>query len=197
MCKTYVKGDGDENYLGLILCSINFFPKPLDNSTIQRPIVIETRNYKKYKLISIIYKANNRPVLNNGSSPSCKTVITFNGKTRSTKIERPDTNPTWGEVMFISTYLNDCLDLSDNIHMEVLACGGITDTLLGKTEIEVSKIKKYNSQNYIENELYKHVKWYNLYQGTKQLEAKVLASFLIVKLTRQGKEEINLSNKQQ
>jgi len=43
--------------------------------------------------------------------------------------------------MFISTYLNDCLDLSDNILMEVFSCG-FDDTLLGKTEIEVGKIKK-------------------------------------------------------
>jgi len=141
MCKTQVKGDADENYLGLLLCSINFFPNPPDNSGVNRPIVIETRNYKKYKLISIIYKANDLPVLNQGSLPSCRTNISFNGKTRKTKIEKSDNNPIWGEVMFISTYLNNCLDLSDNILMEVFSCG-LVDTLLGKTEIEVGKIKK-------------------------------------------------------
>lgn len=192
MCKTQVKGDSDENYLGLLLCSVNFFTK---TDTLQeRPIVIETRNFKKYKLISIIYMANDLPVLNKGSLPSPMIEITFNGKTRKTKIANENINPVYGEIMFISTYLNDVLDLSENIRMSVIDKGGLTSPLLGYTEIEVGKIQKYNSQAYLESDLYKHAQWYHLYEGAKKLKAKVLASFLIVKLTKQGKEIISLDN---
>jgi hypothetical protein len=60
------------------------------------------------------------------------------------------------------------------------------------TEIEVGKIQKYNSQQYIEREIYKHAIWYPFYVGTKKLTAKVLATLMIVKLTKQGKETIDL-----
>ena len=194
MCYTSVKGDNDENYLGKILLSINFFQKDIGKNQ-QRPVVSEIKNFKKYKLISIIYMANNLPVVRKGQQPSPRVQISFNGKTRSTQVENENINPVWGEAMKISTYLNDCLDLSDNIKLEVVDTNGITNTVLGKTEIEVRKIQKYNSQNYIENDIYQHAVWYSLYDGQKKLDSKVLACFLIVKLTKQGKEEIDITKR--
>jgi hypothetical protein len=195
MSKTELKEETDQNFLGFLLCAINFFPKDSYNP---RPVVIETGNYKKYKLLSIIYTANNLPVNKSGNLPIPKVQISFNGKYVETQKNIEATlDPEWGEVMYISTYLNDCMDLADDIHLEVIDTDGI-DKVIGSSRIRVNSIPKYNSQVYIENDIYKYANWYYLYEGnngTKKLDAKVLAAFLMVKLTKQGKEPISLKNK--
>lgn len=125
---TQVKGDTEDNYLGLLLCSVNLFVVPKE-SRINRPIVIETKNFKKYKLVAVLYMANDIPVVNKGKLPKAKIEINFNGKTKSAISDDESVNPVFGQVIFISTFLNDCLDLSENIKMVLSDESGFTSSL--------------------------------------------------------------------
>lgn len=195
MCETTIKGDSAENYLGFLLCSINLFPK-IEDDTHKRPLLFQTTNFKKYKFISVIYMANSIPVASS-SLPKPKVDIIFNGKRKSTtRLKEGTINPIWGESLYLSTLINDSLELSEHIRMEVYDESPILKNIyIGQAEIPIVSIKKYNHQTYIDNEIFQLAKWYDLYHGTHKLKTRVLAAFFIVKLIRQVPENIKISDK--
>ena len=193
-CETSIHNDSEENYLGTLLYSLNFFQKN-DLYSQERPIPIQNNNKKKFKLISIIYMAKSLP-LSGSQLPNSYVSVDFNGcKTKSTNVFPNSDNPVWSEALFISTYLNDCLDLSPNARITVYDKGIITSNEIGSFEVNIGSIKEYIGQHNIDNEIYKLAKWYKLTDGIRVTKGEVLAAFFIVKLTKQGKEVINLKNK--
>ena len=188
MVYTDIKEDSEKNYLGALLFSINLFQKDKEH---KRPIYVESKNMKKYKLVSLIYMANDLPPMNSEGLADPRVEVNFNGKSKSTKIIEKNLNPVFSEALFISTIMSDNLELSDNVKVNVKD----RNDLIGSCEISLLELKKYNHQDYIENEIYKNSKWYYLYNGTNKLKAKILINFFIVRLIRQGKEKINLLNK--
>ena len=193
-CETSIHSDSEDNYLGTLLYSLNFFQKN-DLFSQERPIPIQNSNKKKFKLISIIYMAKSLP-LRGSQLPNSYVSIDFNGcKTKSTNIFQNSDCPVWSEALFISTFLNDCLDLSPNAKVTVYDKGLLTSSEIGSFEVKIGSIKEYIGQHNIENEIYKLAKWYKLTDGIKVTKGEVLAAFFIVKLTKQGKEVINLKNK--
>jgi hypothetical protein len=196
MCYTTVKGDTKENYLGLMLCSINLFAVCHDDEIHKRPQLNETNPIKKYQLISVIYMANDLPVTSN--LPKGFIKISFNGEERRTDaFEEGNMNPIWGHSLRISTLLNESLELSEHIKMELYDESSVFGaTYIGQAEIPIVSIQKYNHQTYIDCDIYKLAKWYHLYHGTTKLKTKVLAAFFLVKLIKQSPETINLHGKE-
>lgn len=191
MIFTQISGDSDENFLGLLLCSLNIFSQ--DEESSKRPIVISSNMFKKYKLIGFICMGSNLSSIGT-RLPDSLVEISFNGKTKRTGIEKNTINPVWNTTIKITTTLNENLELSDNIKLSLIDKGMVSDTIMGKSEISLTSIKKYNNKDYIDTDLYKLAQWYNLYEGTEKLETKILGIFFIVKLVSQTKEEIFLDN---
>ena len=190
---TKLKGDSEDNYIGLLLCSLNIFP---NEKEYDRPLLIDNKNYKKYKLVSLIYMAKDLTNVSSGCVISPYVKLHFNGQpSKPTKIDEKTLNPVWGTSLFIETLINEDLSLSDNIK---LSCWDNSNLLsgeqcIGRCEINLIEIKKYNNVNYIENDLYKYAKWYQLYDGVQPINGKILAAFFIIRLVKQGKEDINIS----
>jgi hypothetical protein len=196
MCYTTVKGDSEDNYLGLILCSVNLFVLRADDDVHKRPILNETNTFKKFKLISVIYMANELPV-SSSALPKGFVKISFNGVNKRTNpLEEGNLNPIWGESLYISTLLNDSVELSEHIKMELYdESSMLGSNYIGQAEIPITSIQKYNHQTYIDHEIFKLAKWYHLYHGTNQLKTKILAAFFLVKLIKQGPEVVKLQGK--
>jgi len=182
MVKTDIVEDSEKNYLGSLLCSMNVFTK---DKNFKRPIYVESKNMKKYKLVSLIYMANDLPPMNSKGKADPKVEVSFNGKSKCSSVVKDNLNPVFGEALFISTVMSDNLELSDNIKLNVFD----QSNLIGSCDIPIVDVKKYNHQDYVENEIYKDSKWFYLYNGTKRLNAEILVRFFIVRLIRQGKEK--------
>jgi hypothetical protein len=192
MCYTTVKGDCKENYLGRILCSINLFAVNPDDEVHKRPLLNDTNPMKRYKLISIIYLAHDLPV--SSVLPNAVVKILFNGVEAVTdKKDEGSMNPHWGAGLTITTLLNDSLELSEHIKMQLEDHSPMFSPIfIGQAEIPIVSISKYNSQMYVENEKFKLAKWYHLYHGTTKLKTKVLAAFYLVKLLKESPEMITI-----
>jgi len=211
---TTLKGDSEENYIGLLLCAINIFPS---DKTFNRPILIDNKNYKKYKLLSLIYMAKDLPNVSQGSVICPYAKVEFNGRSKQTKpdmgiskkdekedfkekkddakVEKGTLNPVWGEALLIETLINEDLSLSDSIKLSCWDNTNIfgTEICIGRCEINLIEIKKYNNVRYIEQDLYNYATWYQLYDGVKPIQGKLLAAFFIVRLVKQGKEPIDMT----
>ena len=193
-CETSCHNDNEHNYLGTLICSINLFIK--NNVTNQeRPVQIESTHKKKFKLVCIIYMGKNLPLKGN-KLPNAYVTVDFNGcKPKSTNAFKESDCPVWSEVLTLTTYLNECLELAPNAKVTVYDKGFITSSEIGSFEVNVSEIKEYVGTHNIEHDLFKLAKWYRLTDGVRVSQGEVLASFFIVKVIKQGKEEIDLKCK--
>lgn len=188
---TSLKGDTDENMIGLILCSVNIFTSM---EIPKRPIIVPATNFKKYRLFGFICMGSNL-VIEGSDLPNPLVEISFNGKTRRVEEDKKTLNPVWNKPLQITTTINENLELSDKIKMKLIDNSAIFERNMGNCEIDITSIKKYNNKSFIDKDLYKEAEWYSLYQGTEKLETKILAIFFIVKLVSLNKETIELSDK--
>lgn len=212
--KTKINEDVIENYLGLLLCSINILRSDLsygrdltslfikennnyevnDNETkIHRPQLQSLTTFKNYKLIGFICMATNL-YSSDGKFPLCMVKLSFNGKEKCTREVENSVNPVFNSVLKLSTTLPENLSLCEKIKLSLYDHN--RKSIIGQDYINVSNIKKFNNQNTIDDELYKYAKWYNLYDiNNNILDAKILATFFIVKLVKKGREDIYLKDK--
>jgi len=187
---TTLLGDSEDNYVGLLLFSINIFP---NEKSYCRPLLIDNRNFKKYKLMSLIYMAKDLPNISKGEVISPFIKVQFNGREEETQADQNTLNPVWGQGLLIETLINEDLSLSDKIKLSCYNKSTFFNGIIGECEISLLEIKKYNKVEYIENDLYKYAKWYSLYKGVDEIPGKILAAFFIVRLVKQGKESIDIN----
>lgn len=196
-CETKIDNTDDvDNYLGDILCAFNCFQSGEDD-VIKRPILYDTKSYKKYKLISIIYMGKNFPLKDDKTPIYCEINFYNNPKFPIiTDHQNKTANPEWNNILFITAMLNEGLELSENIKLYAKFKSGFlkSEMIIGSTEIPVIEIDKYNHQDYIEKDVFKKAKWYALEHPTLDTRCFVLARFLLVRLIKQESEEIEALN---
>jgi len=196
-CETKIDNTDDvENYLGDILCAFNCF-QATENAINKRPVLYDTKSYKKYKLVSIIYMGKSFPLKDDKTPMYCEINFYNNAKFPIvTDYQYEIANPEWNNILFITAMLNEGLELSENIKLFAKFKSGFlnSEMLIGSTEIPVVEVDRYNHQDYIEKEVYKKAKWYTLEHPTLNTRCFVLARFLLVKLIKQESEEIEALN---
>ena len=195
-CETTIENpDEAENLLGDILCALNCF-QSIENQLSKRPLLYDTKTFKKYKLIAIIYMGKNFPKTGSNSKLFCE-IKFYNPNTPKITEQIPeDSNPEWTNILFITAMLNEGLELSDNIRLFAKQSGLFgSDKLIGSTEIPVVEIDTYNHQNYIEKDVYKKAKWYDLENQLTNTKCSVLTRFLLVRLQKQESEKIDLGDR--
>jgi len=157
-------------------------------------MLYDTKSFKKYKLVSIIYMGKNFPLKDESNPVFCEVNFYNNPKF---PIVTDDVikaaNPEWNNVLFITAMLNEGLELSENIRLHAKYRSGIIsgDQIIGSTEIPVVEVDSYNHQDYIEKDVFKKAKWYTLEHPTLNSKCYVLARFMLVKLIKQDSEEIS------
>lgn len=196
-CETKIDSTDDvDNFLGDILCAFNCF-QAIENAINKRPVLYDTKSYKKYKLVSIIYMGKNFPLKDDKTPIYCEINFYNNPKFPIVTDHQIKTaNPEWNNILFITAMLNEGLELSENIKLCAKYKSGLlnSEMIIGSTEIPVIEVDRYNHQDYIEKEVYKKAKWYTLEHPTLNSRCLVLARFLLVRLIKQESEEIEALN---
>jgi hypothetical protein len=186
--------EDNKNVLGDILCNFNCFLSDMSNNQeIKRPVLLETRIVKKFKLVGIIYMGKHFPL----KEEALFLEIIFYNDPKKDPIVTDDiikeSNPEWNDVLFITAMLNEGLELSENIKLIAKFRNGLfgnNSEEIGRTEIPVSEIDNYNHQDFIEQDVYKKSKWYNLINPITFDVYQVLARFMLVKLIKNESEDL-------
>jgi hypothetical protein len=195
-CETKIDNiDDQDNFLGDVLCSFNCFlntDNENDAFLNKRPILYDTKSYKKYKLVAIIYMGKNFPL----KEEPCFCEINFYNEGKKpivTDSISKDTTPDWNDLLFITVMLNEGLELCENIKLYAkFSRQFLGPEIIGQIEIPVTEIDRYNHQTYLEKDLYKKAKWYTLEHPTLMTTCKVLARIFLVKLIKQESERIDV-----
>ena len=195
-CETKIDNlEDQDNFLGDVLCSFNCFlntDKETDAFLNKRPILYDTKSFKKYKLVSIIYMGKNFPLK---EEPCFCEINFYNEGKKPVKTDSIAKNaaPEWNDVLFITVMLNEGLELSENIKLSAkFSRNFLGPEIIGQIEIPVTEVDRYNHQTYLEKDLYKKAKWYSLEHPTLMTTCKVLARLFLVKLIKQDSEGIDV-----
>ena len=182
MKSIYVENIGtDEETVAHLLASINI----VDLSVKVRPEV-ERFDFPPYILISNVYMGRDIPLID-GVVPSLSVRVALLSKSIKTEGVKQSLAPKWNETLLVRTFLNKTL--SNKVEVTVFNKRNI----LAQTEIDVADLKLYESKDLIEKDLFKFAKW--IIFKHKLGDFRILISSFFVRITKQGKERIDLSAK--